>query len=191
MIRQMMWAATAALAIATGPAMAELNDDGLHVAPWLMETFRDLREDLDEATANGQRFAIIIEQRGCIYCDEMYENVFSVPEIEEHLTEDFFVVRINMYGGTEVTDFDGEILSERDAVRRWRVLFTPTILFFPENVPADATAVDAAVATIPGAFGQWTTLNMLNWVLSEGYDGDESFQQYHARQLQTQLPNGE
>lgn len=179
------------LALSIAPAQAELNDDGLHVAPWLRETFRDLREDLDEANANGQRFAVIIEQRGCIYCDEMHAEVFSVPEIEQHLTEDFFVVRLNMYGATEVTDFDGEFLTERDAVRRWRVLFTPTILFFPREVPEGVTAIDAAVANIPGAFGRWTTFNMLNWVLEEGYIGDESFQQYHARQLQTQLPNGE
>lgn len=184
---------TVAALLATLPftATAELNDDGLHVAPWLMETFRDLREDLGEATANGQRFAIIIEQRGCIYCTEMYEEVFVVPEIEQLLTDDYFVVRLNMYGGTEVTDFDGEVLSESDAVRRWRVLFTPTILFLPEEVPEGMTAVEAAVATIPGAFGRWTTYNMLNWVLEEGYDGEESFQQYHARQLLTQVPNGE
>lgn len=178
-----------ALAFGTVSAQAELNDDGLHIAPWLMETFRDLREDLGEATANGQRLAVIIEQRGCIYCDEMYEEVFVVPEIEQMLTDDFFVVRLNMYGGTEVTDFDGEIMSESQIVRRWRVLFTPTILFFPEDVAPDANGIEAAVATIPGAFGRWTTFNMLNWVLEEGYGGDESFQQYHARQLTNQLPD--
>ncbi|OAN69798.1 thioredoxin [Jannaschia sp. EhC01] len=180
-----------ALALSPLAAQAELNADGLHVAPWLMETFRDMREDLEEATANGQRLAIIIEQRGCIYCAEMYEEVFVVPEIEQLLTDDFFVVRLNMYGSTEVVDFDGEVMSESEVVRRWRVLFTPTILFFPEEVAADVTGIEAAVATIPGAFGRWTTLNMLNWVLEEGYDGDESFQQYHARLLATQLPNGE
>jgi thioredoxin-related protein len=180
-----------ALALSPIAAQADLNNDGLHIAPWLMETFRDMREDLEEATANGQRLAVIIEQRGCIYCDEMYAEVFVVPEIEQHLTDDFFVVRLNMYGSTEVVDFDGEIMSERDIVRRWRVLFTPTILFFPEEVADDTTGIEAAVATIPGAFGRWTTLNMLTWVLEEGYDGDESFQQYHARQLIGKLPNSD
>ena len=188
-MRYLAWVLAAGLATWSFPAAAELNEDGLHIAPWLEETFRDMREDLAEATANGQRLAVIIEQRGCIYCDEMYAEVFSVPEIEQMLTDDFFVVRLNMYGGTEVIDFDGEVLSETAVVRRWRVLFTPTILFFPEDVPEGVTGAEAAVATIPGAFGQWTTFNMLNWVLQEGYEGDESFQQYHARQLQTQLPN--
>lgn len=188
-LRSLMMAG--ALALSPFAAQADLNADGLHIAPWLMETFRDMREDLEEATANGQRLAVIIEQRGCIYCDEMYEDVFVVPEIEQLLTDDFFVVRLNMYGSTEVVDFDGEVMSERDIVRRWRVLFTPTILFFPDEVGADATGIEASVASIPGAFGRWTTLNMLNWVLEEGYDGDESFQQYHARQLLTQLPEND
>ena len=73
-------------------------------------------------------------------------------------------------------------------VRRWRVMFTPTILFFPEDVPEGATAPDAAVAMIPGAFGRWTTFNMLNWVLEKGYESEEGFQAYHARMLRDQLP---
>jgi thioredoxin-related protein len=172
-----------ALGLATGATAAELGDDGLHVVPWLHDTFKDLREDLGEANANGQRFAVIIEQRGCIYCAEMHEEVFVDPEILEMLEEDFFFVRLDMYGGTEVTDFDGEILTEGQAVRRWRTLFTPTILFFPEEVPEGVSGIEAAVATMPGAFGRSMTRNMLQWILDEGYNSDESFQAYHARVL--------
>lgn len=183
MFRTMLAAAVIALAPPGGAMAQQLNGDGLHEADWLHETFRDLREDLAEATANGQRFAVIVEQRGCIYCAEMHEEVFVDPEIERMLTEDFFFVRINMHGQTEVTDFDGEILSERNAVRRWRTMFTPMIFFLPEEVPEGVTAVEAAVATMPGAFGRGTTFDLLNWVLDEGYDGDEPFQIYHARMI--------
>jgi thioredoxin-related protein len=176
-------ALAAAASISAGMAAAETGDDGLHIAPWLNETFKDLREDLGDANAEGRRLAVIIEQRGCIYCAEMHEEVFVDPEILQMLEEDFYFIRVDMYGSTEVTDFDGEVLSERDAVRRWRTLFTPTILFFPEEVPEGATAVEAAVATMPGAFGRGTTRNMLHWVLEEGYNSEESFQAYHARRL--------
>ena len=37
---------------------------------------------------------------------------------------------------------------------------------------------------MPGAFGGWTTFNLLNWVQEHGYDEDEGFQRYHARRLQ-------
>ena len=39
---------------------------------------------------------------------------------------------------------------------------------------------------MPGAFGEHTTFNMLNWVVEKGYEGDEPFQKYHARKLAEQ-----
>lgn len=172
----------------TGPlTAAEIGDDGLHKAPWMRETFKDLREDLAEANALGLRLMVIVEQRGCIYCTRMHEEVFPVPEIDAALRENFFVVQINMFGDVEVTDFDGTVLSERDMVQRWGVLFTPTMIFFPQEVPEGLEATDAAVALMPGAFEQYTTLNLLTWVKDEGYLGDEPFQKYHARMLETQL----
>lgn len=176
----------AALALTVGlalPATAELDDNGLHVEPWIEETFLDLREDLDSANANGQRLLILFEQRGCIYCNEMHENVFPREDIAAILDEDYFVIRLNLHGSLEVTDFDGEVMSERDIARRWGILFTPTLMFMPEDVPEDQTAIQASVATMPGAFGGWTTFNLLNWVLEHGYEEDEGFQRYHARRL--------
>lgn len=166
---------------------AELGDDGLHKAPWMRDTFKDLREDLEEATAEGKRLAIIVEQRGCIYCKKMHEEVFPDPAIDAYLKENFFVVQINMYGDVEVTDFDGETLPEKDMVRKWGALFTPLMIYFPEEVADSASAPQAAVAQVPGAFGKWTTLNMLTWINEKGYESEESFQKYHARMLETQL----
>lgn len=165
---------------------AELGDDGLHKTDWMHDTFKDLREDLADANAEGKRLAVLIEQRGCIYCTQMHEKVYPVPEIEALLTDDYYVIQINMFGDVEVTDFDGEVLAEKDMVKKWGVLFTPTILFLPEEVDEDKTAPQAAVATIPGAFGRWTTYNLLNWVLEKGYEGDEPFQKYHARKFAEQ-----
>lgn len=165
---------------------AELGDDGLHKAPWMRDTFKDLSEDLAEANDEGKRLMVIIEQRGCIYCLKMHEEVFPVPEIATYLTENFFVVQINMFGDIEVTDFDGTALPEKDMVKKWGALFTPMILFFPEEVGTDISASQAAVATMPGAFGRHTTFNMLNWIVEKGYDGDETFQKYHARKFAEQ-----
>ena len=174
------------LLIAVGANAAELGDDGLHKAAWLQDTFKDMAEDLEEANADGKRLMVIIEQRGCIYCKKMHEEVFVVPAIEKALTDDFFVVQINMFGDVEVTDFDGTTLPEKDMVSRWGALFTPTMMFFPPDVSDGMSAKDAAVVTVPGAFGKHTTMNMLNWVLAEGYLGDEPFQKYHARMLASQ-----
>lgn len=66
----------AALILALPASGTELGEDGLHKTDWMRNTFKDLREDLEEANAEGKRLAVIVEQRGCIYCTKMHEEVF-------------------------------------------------------------------------------------------------------------------
>ncbi|WP_306113719.1 MULTISPECIES: thioredoxin family protein [unclassified Roseovarius] len=176
----------AALMLASPVMSAELGDDGLHKADWMRDTFKDLSEDLEEANAEGKRLVIMVEQRGCIYCTKMHKEVFSRDEIAGYIRENYFVVQMNLHGDTEVTDFDGEVLSEKASAQKWGVLFTPTILFLPEAVEEDATAAKAAVAMMPGAFGPGTTIDMFTWVNEKRYelDSGEDFQRYHARRIQ-------
>ncbi|EPX77038.1 thioredoxin family protein [Litoreibacter arenae] len=181
-----IWMAMIAALIAVPAFAAELGDDGLHKADWMRDTFKDLREDLGEANAEGKRLALMIEQRGCIYCDKMHREVYSREELADYIRENFFIVQLNLHGDTEVTDFDGEVLSEKAAARKWGLLFTPSILFLPEEVGDDQTAQSAAVAVMPGAFGVGTTTDMFTWVNEKRYalDSDEDFQRYHARRIQ-------
>ncbi|WP_099866093.1 thioredoxin family protein [Pararhizobium haloflavum] len=158
----------------------EIGDDGLHKQPWFSLTFRDVAEDIEEANAAGKRLAYVFEQRGCIYCREMHETLLSDPEVADYIRENFMVVQFNMFGDEEVTDLDGEVLTERTAARKWGYVFTPTIVFLPDDVSEDSVS-QAAVATMPGAFGKWTFLNMFRWVNEKGYESDEHFQTYHAR----------
>ena len=179
---RLIFTTLAAIAFA-GMVSAEIGDDGLHKQPWMRDTFKDLGEDLAEATAEGKRLMIMVEQRGCIYCKKMHEEVFVIPEVSAYIAEHFFVVQINMFGDVEVVDFDGTTLPEKDMVKRWGALFTPSIYFFPEAVDAEVMATQAAVAHMPGAFGRWTTYNLLTWVVEKGYETDEPFQKYHARKF--------
>lgn len=182
------WIATFAtlVAIAMPVAAVEMGDDGLHKTRWMRDTFKDLREDLAEANAEGKRLVLFFEQRGCIYCTKMHQEVFPRPEIDSYINENYFVVQMNLHGDTEVTDFDGEALSEKDMARKWGVLFTPTILFLPEEVEEGKSATQAAVAIMPGAFGPGTTIDMFTWVNEKRYllDNGEDFQRYHARRIQ-------
>ncbi len=172
------------LAMALPAGAATMGDDGLHKTDWMRDTFKDLRDDLEEANAEGLRLAIIIEQRGCIYCTKMHEEVFPDPAVDSFIKDNFFVVQINMFGDVEVVDFDGTAMAEKDMVRRWGAMFTPTMMFFPEEVPEGLMANQAAVVNMPGAFGKMTTLNMLRWVVEKGYQGDEPFQKYLARMIE-------
>ncbi len=169
----------------------EMGDDGLHKASWMrLDTFKDMTDDLAEANAEGKRLLILWEQRGCIYCTKMHKTVLSRPEIIDLIEQHYFVVQMNLFGDVEVTDFDGEALSERDMAMKWGVMFTPTFMFMPPEVDAGSVASKAAVATMPGAFEFETTFDLLNWIVEEGYLGDENFQKYHARKFNARKSGG-
>ena len=166
-------------------AAATVGDDGLHIQPWIRDTFKDLQEDLDEANAEGKRLAIFFEQRGCIYCTKMHESVYPDPELSDYIDENFFVIQLNLHGDLEVVDFDGDTLTEKQIARKWGILFTPSVIFLPEEVDERKTAIQSAVAMMPGAFGRGTTLDMFTWVNEKRYalESDEDFQRYHARRI--------
>ncbi|SEM90329.1 Thioredoxin-related protein [Pseudorhodobacter antarcticus] len=173
------------IALALPVHAAALGDDGLHKPTWLRDTFKDLTEDLAEANAEGKRLLVIWEQRGCIYCTKMHEVIFPDPAIDALIRETYFVVQMNLFGDVEVTDFDGTTLAEKDMARRWGVVFTPTMMFFPEEVEAGQTAQQAAVVTMPGAFEAGTTKALLTWVKDKEYLTGEHFQKYVARTMGT------
>ncbi|MDG1677317.1 MAG: thioredoxin family protein [Paracoccaceae bacterium] len=163
----------------------EIGDDGLHKQNWMRDTFKDLREDLDEANMEGKRLVLMFEQRGCIYCSKMHKDVYSRDNVSNYIDENFFVVQLNLHGDLEVTDFDGEVLSEKAMARKWNILFTPTVLYLPQEVDDNLTATEASVSFMPGAWSAGTTLDMLTWVNEERYllNNGEDFQRYHARRI--------
>ncbi len=164
----------------------EMGDDGLHKPTWLRTTFKDFAEDHAAATAEGKHMVIIVEQRGCIYCNKMHEEIFPIPRIDAMIRENFFVVQLNMFGDEEVTDFDGKVMTEKELARRWGLVFTPTMIFLPEELPDSGTGVQRAVLAMPGAFGQYTTFNILKFMADKVYQTDEVFQKFHARMLKEQ-----
>jgi thioredoxin-related protein len=115
------------------------SDHGL-TQDWFLESFLNLPEDLAEASAAGQRFAVVFEQRGCPYCLEMHNDHLARPEIEGFIRPRFRLLALDLHGARPVTDFDGEVLEERALARRWRVTFTPTVVFLPEAAPPPRAA---------------------------------------------------
>ena len=116
------------------------SDDGLYHQAWAVTSFLDLRDDFAEAKAAGKRFAVIFEQRGCIYCTRMHTEVLAQRYINDYVRENFAVLQLDLFGAREVTDFDGKKLSEAKLAERWGVMFTPTVVFFKDELPADKAA---------------------------------------------------
>jgi len=170
----------AGLACATA---SEVGDDGLHKQAWFATTFRDIKEDMATAKAEGKRLALIFEQRGCTYCRQIHEQVLTDPEVRDFIKANYMVVQYNLYGDEEITDLDGETLTEKSAARKWRVTFTPTIFFMPEDADGKKDVGASTVSVMPGAFKKGTFLDMFQWVHRKGYETEEDFQRYHARRI--------
>lgn len=179
-----------ALALLAGPTVAgatgdllpepELGDDGLHKQPWFQDTFLDLADDLEEASGQGRQLVIIWEQKGCPYCRATHEINFRIPRIVDYVKENFFVLQMNLWGDREVTDFDGEAISEKELARKYRILFTPTFQFFPDSLdeargkPGD----DIEVLRIPGYFKPFHFYFLFRYAHEKGYESELSFQRW-------------
>ncbi len=124
-------AAVTALATPGRAGEAVLRDDGIHTQPWMKsDTFLELAGDLAEAEAKGKGLVIVFEQIGCGACKRLHEVNFARPDLVATITANFDVLQINMYGDMEVTDFDGEVLSEGAYAQKMRINFSPTTVFF-------------------------------------------------------------
>jgi len=103
-----------------------------HRAPdWFKESFLDLKEDASEAAESGKHAMIFFDLAGCPYCARMMSE--SV-EPQRALIEPFFdSIQLDIKGSREVS-IDGENqMEERALAKKFRVRFTPTVVFLDEN----------------------------------------------------------
>lgn len=161
--------ALAGIGVATSLGAVEMGDDGLHKQPWFSDTFLDMAEDLADATAEGKDLLVLFEQKGCPYCRELHEVNFANTEISDYIQQHYLVVQINMWGDREMTDFDGEVLAEKDLANKWFIQFTPTTIMFTQDgdAPGDVRAAEAF--RLPGFLRQFHYASALEYVTSDEY----------------------
>lgn len=181
--------AVAALAAAALPwrvelarADAQLGDDGLYHEPWFLQSFLDLKEDVETARSAGKRLAVMWELRGCPYCRETHLVNFADEAITGFIRANFEVLQLNLVGSRMVTDFDGEAMMEKDLAQKYGIRFTPTFQFFPESAEAIAGKSPAAreVARAPGYLKPQHFLAMFRFVRDKAYETG-SFRDFLAR----------
>jgi thioredoxin-related protein len=151
---------------------AVLTDDGLYTQPWFLQSLLELADDLAAATEARKRFAIMWELRGCPYCKDTHLINLAQPEIESYIKEHFDILQLNIIGSREVTDFDGEKLTEKRLAEKYGVRFTPTFQFFPEK-PAELSGRkprDREVARAQGYMAPKQFQAMFRYVAERAYE---------------------
>ena len=169
------------------PRMPPLRtDDGLYRQSWFQLSFLDLRDDFADAKAGGKRLAVLFEQRGCVYCASLHNDVLAARYINDYVRENFAVVQLDLWGAREVTDFDGTVLTERALAERWGVIFTPTIVFLKD----DLTGLEGkwgreleAIERLPLSFSGDTFYDLFIWVRLKLYERDRNFQRFHIARI--------
>lgn len=169
---------------ATGASVARaeepiLTDDGLYKQSWFLESFLDLADDLDGAAKEGKRFAVMWELKGCPYCKETHFVNFSQSRISDYVKANFQVLQLNIIGSRKVTDFDGEVLSEKEMAAKYQVRFTPTFQFFGDNAAAlkGLPPQKREVARAPGYLRPDDFLAMFRFVREKAYE-TKNFRDY-------------
>ncbi|PPD27028.1 MAG: thioredoxin [Hyphomicrobium sp.] len=183
----------------SGPALPAVEpvkgEDGIYHQSWFVQSFLDLREDHAEARAAGRKLAIVIEQRGCIYCIKMHTDVLSRRYINDYVAANFRIVQLNLWGDREVTDFDGTKLSEKKLAERWAVLFTPSIVFIKPDLAGleGKWGPPIEIARMQLGILEGTFYDMFAWIGTGSYVTDPSFQRFHigrAKQRDALSANG-
>ena len=177
-------AATSAMAVLGSPQLqaaktSEIGGNGLHTQKWFLESFLDLGDDHAELAEQNKHLAVIFEQRGCPYCRELHRVNFAREEIVTYVKKNFGIIQLDLWGSRAVTDFDGKEMEERALARRWRAIFTPTMVFFPKD-PAlvkGKKGVDSEIFRMPGYFKPFHFMSMLEFV-NEGHYRTTHFQRY-------------
>ncbi|MBD3610781.1 MAG: thioredoxin fold domain-containing protein [Gammaproteobacteria bacterium] len=107
---------------------------GYHEPPaWFKNSFMDFQEDLAEANDAGKRVILYFYQDGCPYCGKLLSVNWKQADIVKKTNDHFDVIAVNMWGDRELTDFDGQTMTEKQLAEKKKVMYTPTLLFLNEK----------------------------------------------------------
>jgi thioredoxin-related protein len=172
--RGLLAGAAALPALRFAPARAEpiLTDDGLYKEPWFLESFLELADDLEGAHKDGKRFVIMWELKGCPYCKETHFVNFARSDVSDYIKANFVVEQLNIIGSRKVTDFDGEVMSEKELAAKYGVRFTPTFQFFAERAEPlkDLAPPKREVARAPGYLRPEDFIALFRFVREKAYE---------------------
>ncbi len=95
-------------------------------------TFGDFTEELELAREEGKKaIFIFFEMDECPFCHRMKTTILNQPEVIAFYRENFKMFQMDIEGDVEITDFDGQVMTQKDfAFRKHRVRATPMMAFF-------------------------------------------------------------
>ncbi|NNJ92665.1 MAG: thioredoxin fold domain-containing protein [Gammaproteobacteria bacterium] len=101
---------------------------------WFKESFLDIGEDVMEASDEGKHVMLFMHLNGCPYCYKMVEENIKNAPYTDFIKQNFDVISLNIRGDREVALNEEVSLTEKELAERFKVMYTPTIVFLsPDN----------------------------------------------------------
>lgn len=98
-----------------------------HAPDWFKDSFLDLKEDAAEAAAANKHAMVFFDLSGCPYCARMMAESI---EPQRALIEPYFdSIALDVKGSRPVSLDGSNEMEERQLAQKFRVRFTPTIIF--------------------------------------------------------------
>jgi len=119
--------------------------------------------------SNSRPFAVFFEQKDCPDCDRLHTKVIPDKELLG-IIKQFDVAQLDMWSKTPVITPSGEKMTAKKWAKKLNVEFAPSIVVF--NPKGEEIIRSEAF------FKVFHTQGIFNYVLSEGYKKELSFQRY-------------
>ncbi len=143
--------------------------------------FQDVAAELsDRAGAGSKPLALFFEQADCSNCDVLHDDVLAQAENQALLSE-FDIFQINMWSDEPIVKHNGDQTTGREWARELGVIYAPTMILF--------SADDEEVIRSEAYFKSFHTQSLLDYVVSDAWREEPSFQRYisaRAEALQAQ-----
>jgi len=99
---------------------------------FFQQTLGDFSEELETARRQGKQGVLLFfEMDDCPFCLRMKETVLNRSDVQDFFRRHFLIFAVDVEGETEITDFDGRVMLEREfAFNEHRVRATPVFAFF-------------------------------------------------------------
>jgi len=110
------------------PSWAETRDPMSH---FFQPKFGDLQAELQEAKKQGKKgIFLFFEMDECPFCERMKTTILNQSEVQDAYRAKFLLYPIDVNGDTEITDFQGNVTTEKAFALGLRVRATPVLMFF-------------------------------------------------------------
>lgn len=111
----------------------QASSDGDYHPEWFKQSFLDLKDDIQEAGRQNKKLIVYFYQDGCPYCKKLIKYNLADKTALTLAKDNFDIIAINIFGALEVTDTDGEVLSEKQYSKKMHISFTPSMIVFNEK----------------------------------------------------------